>query len=189
MHRLCRAVGIVFASVIFLWLGSDLARAQDATPTVRIESASDPQTFFNPCVDPPQTMHTPGSVELTRSGDMSESLDVQYAVSGPDGDSTGTVTFEAASPSAVVDVAPQAPGDIEWVIVNGDAYDLGDRPRVTLTTGFATPTCATDASTTTSTVQVLPRTGAGSSAPSLLFASALSILAGTGLVLLARRQS
>ena len=189
VHRLCQRVCVLVASTVGLLLSSALAAAQEPPPTVRIELAADPQTFANYCVDPPEMTHTPGSVELVRTGDASESLDVQYEVSGPEGESTGSVIFEAGSPTVVVDVAgQQPPGEIEWSLVEDEAYDLGEPSSVTLRVAFATTTCLAP-STTTSTLVDLPRTGSDRSTASLLFASVLSILLGAALVLLVGRRA
>jgi len=162
------------------------AAAQLAVPEVRIESSQDPQGFRNTCVDPPQTTSSPGSVELSRTGDTTDSLEVAYEVVGPEGDSTGTATFDAGSATATIEVPFQdRAGAITWALVDAVEYDLGEPSSVTLSQLLATTSCA---ATTTTTLGVLPATGV-SGTPGLPAAGLGLVVLGLALALASRRPT
>ena len=178
---------LLFALAILGWLAPDMAAAQDPTPVVRIESVRNPQRGLNTCVDPPvETSRMPGRVELARTGDTSSSLEVQYEVSGSDGEPTGTVAFEVGSSSAVVEVGtPQGNVVIEWSLVDGDDYDRGEPASVTMFWETAQPGCVSP----TTTIPELPQTGASRSGVGLVVTSGLSILLAAALFRLVRHRA
>jgi len=87
----------------------------------------------------------PGTFTITRTGDTTEALIVEYAIAGTaDGadytpELTGTATIEADSDSVEITITPVDDGDIEeaetveLTLVDTDNYDLGAETAATVT--------------------------------------------------------
>lgn len=184
--------------------------AQEPLPVIRIETTEPPQVFFNDCVQPPEVETRPGSVVLSRTGDITGSLSVAYEVTGPVAPTSGVVVFEAGLAATAIELTPDAEdpnGPIEVIVIDGEEYQLGEPSSASLSVAIAVPGCLEPTTTVTTSVpttsapptttgarpttSVLARTGpsdtTGPATTGALVVGLTSVIVGSAFVGTARR--